>query len=312
MNREKELNDILDVCLKRLSQGDTPQQCLTSYPDQATQLEPLLRLASLARAAVAITPRPEFKARSWQVLSQALRERTTGRAFPFFSFMPRWAVAVSLCLVFLAAGSGTVAAASRSMPDSYLYPVKLATERVQLQLSASDLSKAELYVRLADRRVTEITNMAEKNKPEKIVQPAQRLDELLVSLAGTASVAPPSLMEAPLMAPAPAKAPVPAPAPEAEPSPMAEPAPEAARAPEITLAPSPDAVTETTGGAPPMPPEQAKLIESLRRYQTDHPEKLRRALEKAPPSLKPLLQQIIEHSQASYQQALKGWKEARD
>ena len=312
MNKEKEFNDILDACLERLARGDTLEQCLASYPDQATQLEPLLQTASMARAAVAITPRPEFKTRSLYQLSEALRETRPGGAFSFLSFMPRWAVAVSAFLVFVMVGSGTVVAAGNSMPDNFLYPVKIATERVQLTFTTSDLSKARLYATLADRRVTEIINMAAKDKPDKIERPAERLEELLVSIAGTPMDTQPASFEAPasdktpVMTPAPVLSPEPAP--ELETAPVPE-SPAAAEETETGRAPRTPAVVERAGrDVLPIPPEQARLIELLRRYQTDHPEKLRAVLENAPPSLRPLLRRIINHSQASYQQALRAWE----
>lgn len=321
MNKEKEFNDILDVCLERLARGDTLEQCLASYPDQTTQLEPLLQTAILARAAVAITPRPEFKTQSMYQLSEALRETRSGGAFSFLSFMPRWAVAISAFLVFVMVGSGTIVAAGNSMPDNFLYPVKLATERVQLTFATSDLSKARLYATLADRRVTEIINMVESGKPEKIAGTAERLDELLVSIAGTPidpqmalmkapdGVAPPAMTET---APDAASAPAPTfgtePAPELETAPVPE-SPAAGEDADIGRAPrTPDMEERAGSDVLPISPEQAMLIELLRRYQIDHPEKLRAVLENVSPSLRLLLMDIINHSQASYQQALQAWE----
>jgi hypothetical protein len=86
-------------------------------------------------------------------------------------------VVASVVLIFLLAGTGTVAASSTSMPDDTLYPVKLATERVQLRLSRGDISKARVNVRLADRRVKEILYLAKKGD-------SRRLDRALLRLAG--------------------------------------------------------------------------------------------------------------------------------
>ena len=71
------------------------------------------------------------------------------------------AILLVVCLV----GGGTVFAASGSMPDSPLYPVKLATEHVQLALTFSDIGKAEANARLADKRVQEIVYLTGKDKP---------------------------------------------------------------------------------------------------------------------------------------------------
>jgi LemA protein len=60
---KKRLDDILDMCLDRIIvKGDTIEQCLESYPEQAGALEPLLRAAlSTVEASSHIEPRPEFR-----------------------------------------------------------------------------------------------------------------------------------------------------------------------------------------------------------------------------------------------------------
>ena len=82
----------------------------------------------------------------------------------------------------LLAGGGTVAAASNSMPDGILYPVKLATEHVQMALTTDDLGKAQLCSDFADRRVAEIIYMAEKGDAEQVEVLTDRLDQRLDTL----------------------------------------------------------------------------------------------------------------------------------
>jgi len=174
--------NILDECLERLRQGESLEQCLARYPERAAELEPLLRVATASqKASSAVEPRPEFKTRTrYQVQSwlQDKERKTEPKKPSLVGWMPRWAVVVaSVVLIFLLAGTGTVAASSTSMPDDTLYPVKLATERVQLRLSRGDISKARVNVRLADRRVKEILYLAKKGD-------SRRLDRALLRLAG--------------------------------------------------------------------------------------------------------------------------------
>ena len=92
-------------------------------------------------------------------------------------WMPRWAVVVaSLVLIFLVAGTGTVAASSSSMPDDTLYPVKLASERVRLGLSRGDIKKARVNVHLADIRVKEIVYLAKKGDSRRLETALSRLE----------------------------------------------------------------------------------------------------------------------------------------
>ena len=83
-----------------------------------------------------------------------------------FRWQLRWVLPVAVVILLIIGGGGTVVAAANSLPDSPLYRVKLATEAVQLAFTRSDLGKAELYARFADRRVEEIVKMAEKGNTD--------------------------------------------------------------------------------------------------------------------------------------------------
>ena len=275
MKKTKELNNILNDCLERLLvKGETIEQCLQSYPEHAAEIEPLLQTAMATKKAVAIQPSPEFKARARYQLQSALQEVKPKRALPFFSWQPQWAVAIAVVLVVLLAGGGTVTAAGYSMPDSPLYAVKLATEQVQLTLTPSDIGKAELHARLADRRVAEIVYIANKGKPKQIEQIAQRLNKHLAMIASLSLV---EKGEMPMMAPAPQSAEAPVPRQQVEEGAEAVPAPANAR---------------------------ARLRMLLQHNEANHPAALDAALKKAPESAKPALRRAIASSEANYQKAL--------
>lgn len=181
---KRDFDNILDECLERLLvKGETIEQCLTSYPEQAAELEPLLHTAVTAKKALAIQPRPEFKARARYQFGSALQEVKPKRGLAFLGWQPRWATAVAVFFALLLAGGGTIAAANNSMPDNPLYPVKLATEQVRLTLTRSNIDKAELYAKLADRRIAEIIYIINEGKPEQVELIAQRLNNSLVMMA---------------------------------------------------------------------------------------------------------------------------------
>jgi len=234
MQKEKEFDNILDECLERiLTRGETVEQCLASYPEQAAELEPLLQTALSTKETLAIKPRPEFRERARYQLRAALQEmgEKRQRRFAFFSWQPQWVTAVVAVLILLLASSGTVAAAGNSMPDGTLYPVKLATEKVRLVLTPSALGKAELYANLADKRVTEIVKMADKGKLEQMERTTQRLNAQLVAMVSL--VGPPEEAAAVLTAPAP-----PAATQEAAAPPVTEEPPEEEKL-GVVLAPAP-------------------------------------------------------------------------
>jgi hypothetical protein len=266
MNKSREFNDILDECLERLLvKGGTIEECLASYPEQAAELEPLLQTAVAARKASVIQPRPEFRAKARYQLRSALQAMESKKSRPFFGWQRQWVTVVTVLLVLLSAGGGTVAAASNSMPDNPLYSLKLATEQVQLILTPSDIGKARLCARLADRRVAEIIYIANKGNTQQVEVITQRLDKHLVTLVRLTSTL---------------------------------------KAPQL-LAPSPTPGESTSdrdvsvGGN-----SQAKLKATLVYYAINHPAALNAALEKSPESVKPALRRAIAVSVAGYEEAL--------
>jgi hypothetical protein len=188
MKQGREFDNILDDCLERIVlKGEALDYCLRLYPQQATELKPLLETVQAVKTASAVEPRPEFKARARYQFRSALGEKAAPKGRPFFGWLPRWATALAIVLVLLVAGGGTVAAAGNSMPDSILYPVKLATENVQMSFTFSDLDKAQLCAELADERVAEIIYMAEKGDAQGVEAVTQRLETRLATLAELAS-----------------------------------------------------------------------------------------------------------------------------
>lgn len=268
----KEFDNILDECLERLLvKGETIEQCLQSYPEQVANLKPLLQTALAAKQAVAIQPRAEFKAKARYQFRSALQEGTSRRERPFLGWLPRWATVVTIVLGVLMMGGGTIAAASYSMPDDLLYPVKLATEQVQLALTPSDIGKARLYAKFADRRVAEIIYTANKGNAQQIEAITRRLDKRLVMLARSTS------------------------------------APEVAEAPRMLESSTPG-LSEEAGNDKAVPVSannRAKLKATVANYAITHPAGLRAALEKAPESAKPALRRAIAVSEAGYERALK-------
>lgn len=339
MKKSKEFDNILEECLERvLTGGETVEQCLASYPEQAAELEPLLQTALLAKGAVDIKPRPEFRARARYQFQSALREMELKRERRFFGGQPRWATVVIAVVVLLVASSSTVMAASNSMPDGPLYPVKLATEAVRVALTPSDLGKAELYVKLADKRVAEIARMADKGKAEQVEKTAERFNAHLIAMASLAAprgreVVPQergaATFEAPepeattredapeavIRAPRPAAEEAPPPAIRRVPPPRVERAPRAAveeapvRAPREALEP-PGPAREGRGSGGDVREEteidrKADLRVIISRRAADNIEALQAVLERAPESARPALRKAIADAVRSYQQALR-------
>ncbi|MFC1961789.1 DUF5667 domain-containing protein [Chloroflexota bacterium] len=253
MKKSPEFDNILNECLEAiLTRGETVEECLARYPEQAAELQPLLETIVDARGATELVPRQEFQEKARHEFRMALRETEPQRGNWFPGWRPQWAVVPISILVLVFGGGGTVVAASGSLPDEPLYPVKRATETVRLALTPSALGKAELYAELIDRRVTEITDMAEKEKAAEVEKTTDLLSQQLITMANLVargSGAAPTL-----------EAPVPAVAEKG--TPAVEQAPEVAAEEEPLLGTAPQAPQETPRGqvrkGPPSEYEEAE------------------------------------------------------
>jgi hypothetical protein len=312
MKKISQFENILDECLERLINGETVEQCLASYPEQALELEPLLRTAQATREAAAITPGADFKARARYEFRSALHAEVSQKTRSLPALRRGWVVALMVIGILLVSGGGTALAAGNSMPDSPLYRVKLATEQVQLALTPSALGKAQLCARLSDRRVAEIIYLASRGDAQQIEVATQRLDERLMALVGLVSIeggetapvegTPRLLTEEPTVPPATSLQPetVPAPAAASAPSPTSPP-------PAVTVPPPEEEVDEGAKGAEDVTVggnNRLGLRMLLASYLESDPDALRAALENAPPSLKAALYRAVIVSENGYKKAL--------
>jgi hypothetical protein len=183
MGKEKEFENILNKCLDRLLAGETIESCLARYPQQAAELEPLLKTALEARTAASISPDPEFRRRAGIEFQKAIAEMPEKAPRRPFRWQLRWVIPVAVFLVIFASGAATVVAASNSLPGSPLYGLKLAVEQVQLAFTFSSEGKAELYSMFVDYRVEEIVRMAEEGKYDEVEEITERMNGQLLAMA---------------------------------------------------------------------------------------------------------------------------------
>ena len=188
MGTTSEFDRILDECLDRvLAEGESVEACLHRYPDQTTELAPLLHLALESKRTLDFTPAAAAKARARLLLQAAIARQKMRRErkwrwprLPRMTGAPRWAMSAAAVVVLMAVGgSGIVAASSDSMPDEPLYPVKRAVEEARLVLTFSNDSKAQLHARFADRRVNEIAVLSRKGKSHRVESLTADLDRHL-------------------------------------------------------------------------------------------------------------------------------------
>ncbi len=270
---DKQFDDVLNECLEKLLvKGETVDQCLARHPELAETLKPLLQTAASAKAVINIEPDAGFRAKARYEFCSAVQETAAKKSHPVPFWRLRWTTAVATVLILLLAGSGMVAAASNSMPDGPLYPVKLAVEQLQLSLTSSPLDKAELYAKLSDRRVAEIIYLARKGKSELAEAATQQLEHQLIAMADLAITT--SYQENVAFG---------------------------------ALSSTP-AVTKTETQESPEPPRldgsQDTLGWFLGQHAASNQQALQQALETVPDEVKPVLEHAIEVSLTGYENAL--------
>jgi len=293
MNRSREFDNNLDECLERLlAKGETLEQCLESYPEQADELKPLLQTALVAQKASAVQPHPEFKARARYEFRSALQEIAPRKSRPLFGWKPQWVTVIITVIVLILAGGGTVAAAGNSMPDEPLYPVKLATEQARLALTPSDIGKAQFATELADKRVNEIIYLANKGKSGQISMATQRLASHLTTAAVITEVETDAVQEeSGLM--------------------LAPPTEEASEEAPVTPAPAPRAPNKHGNGngagnqeSSGQKNQHTNLRNVVARHRASNLDALNATLETAPASVQQALQHAIAVSAAGYEEVL--------
>ena len=206
----QKIEDILDNCLERMFKGESVEDCVKTYPEQALELEPLLKASFVViQKSCAIQPSPEFKARGrsqLQGILYAKLAKAERARIPIWH--RRWAVAMTTVLVIVLAGVGIAAASTNALPDEPLYPAKLATEQARLTLAFSGMGKAKLHIQFAERRATEIAEMVLQGRSDKIFvlteQVTNHLDRVQVAektgkieQGGQKALAPPPPVPAP-------------------------------------------------------------------------------------------------------------------
>ena len=107
----KDLDTLLDKCIDRMNEGDSLEECLASYPEQAKELESLLRAAWGVRDTCSPIPRAAAKSVMRRRLDAALvnsdrhlQERQR-RTTPLFGRPMAWAT-VAIILVLALIGFG--------------------------------------------------------------------------------------------------------------------------------------------------------------------------------------------------------------
>lgn len=178
--------DVLDVALQRQTNNEPINAILADYPQQANTLAPLLNAAQALKAAQPVimpeaealqADRLQFLTQVEQILPAPVPDGFLARLNMWTTHQFPWILSTNrrrepkrmnalilkaafvFTLLFGAAG-GTAVLAQESLPDSPIYPVKLALEDARLALNKDAGDEATLHFSFAEERAQEMVAMA--------------------------------------------------------------------------------------------------------------------------------------------------------
>ena len=167
----KDLSLILAESLEALDRGAALENVLAHYPDHRAELEELLRAARTIQAAPTVAASPLFKKSARARLLRKLTSRESNRFSLIDLLRPSqhqgalsFALAIALIIVIT---SGTVFAASNSLPGDSLYGVKRGVEQMRAAVSPNDPA---LHVAFANERLNEARALIKLGKLENASQ----------------------------------------------------------------------------------------------------------------------------------------------
>lgn len=186
-----DFEQILEDCLQRLADGETPEACLAQYPQHAVELRPLLIAAETMGASAQAHPLPEFKMRTREQLIKHMQANPRQVAKPIMAPLFRLAFGMTtLLLAFFVVGT---ALAQSALPGEALYPLKLASEQAWLHIAPDPLG-AKLA--LTERRIDEA--MATSGNPAAMEIALREYNNILASLESYTELADRQRIEAAL------------------------------------------------------------------------------------------------------------------
>jgi hypothetical protein len=181
----RSFDEILAECLEAVAQGQrTVEDCLALYPENAAQLESLLRVGSRLDEMRLPEPDPAFQRAARERLLATAQARATPsrglpRLLPALRGLGQWRwhlapatpwrrVAATLALAvlvgFVGFSSFVVASAGGSIPGDWRYPVKRLTERARLTFTVGDDARRDYRISLAEERLYEVRKMASQER----------------------------------------------------------------------------------------------------------------------------------------------------
>ena len=185
------LAGLLAECSDLIVAGASLEACLDRYPLHADELAPLLSTLTQVRELRTVPPRSAAAAAQarQQFMDAAVRISNEHEAAPVTlrAWMAAWWLAftaffapspagkprmmpaglLAAMIVVILAGilvTGSVTASARALPGDLLYPLKTATERIQLFATTDPVERSKLLREFSGRRLDEVRSIVQKGR----------------------------------------------------------------------------------------------------------------------------------------------------
>ena len=157
----KELYEILDICLSEMESGVGVDELLAQYPEYESQLRPILEASLEAQSLAVPAPSGEVIRRSRVRIMQRLAQMRAETNRPFARFIPmrRTVVTFALGLIIFMSGTNLVRASSGTIPGDDLYPVKRSWENVILFFAVDPQTKNNIRIKYERERLDELNEL---------------------------------------------------------------------------------------------------------------------------------------------------------
>ena len=166
----KALIDALDDCLQRIRAGDSLEKVLSSYPQWAGELRPLLA-AALKLQALQLELTVPASAQAASRMRLLAKAQAASQARPnwlqpvFYRRGPVLAASLALVIILIL---GTGIASAAAIPGDMLYPVKLVRERTQLLFVTDPVRRLELEQSFDQERTDETEALIEHRRESEV------------------------------------------------------------------------------------------------------------------------------------------------
>lgn len=152
--------DILDAIIEEINSGVEITQLIEKYPGITDEIK---EYALLAKDIINI-PKPELTEPAIEKLLTKIKRqaeisndsKSFARQISAPIFWRRLVPVFSALILVLLAGWAGLLFSQQSIPGDFLYPVKIAAERIQYALTLQINDKAELHVKFAGNRTSEL------------------------------------------------------------------------------------------------------------------------------------------------------------